>query len=73
MRLNAVKRRLRIMIAEDKDEELLIMCYRRVRFARRDLEKSNQRALEIRNASFNLNKYNKRQCFRLIVSPERYR
>lgn len=54
------------MIAEDADEEMLLMCYKRLREARRDLKKMEVRASQISSAIFNLNTYSEEEAFRLF-------
>lgn len=54
------------MIAEEVEEEMLIMCYRLVRAAREDLAKMDARSLSISSATFNLNHYSDEESFRLF-------
>lgn len=65
-RINRSKRRLRIMLANDADEELMLACYLRLRRARADLNKINARAMQIAMTSFNLNAYCEEEAFRLF-------
>ena len=44
-RLNKAKRRFRLMIGEEADDELLLKCYLRVRAARMDLKKVSARCV----------------------------
>lgn len=54
------------MMAEDLDEELMVICYRRVRAAQKDLEKLERRSREISESKFNPNIFSEEECYRLF-------
>ena len=63
-RLNKAKRRFRLMIGEEADDELLLKCYLRVRAARMDLKKVSARCVQISMTMFNLNAFSEEECYR---------
>lgn len=63
-RLNKAKRRFRLMIAEEADDEVLLRCYLRVRAARVDVQKVCARSHNISMTVFNLNAYSEEECYR---------
>ena len=59
----SARRRFRLMIAEDTDEEVLLHCYLRVCAAHLEGRKLAERSIHISMTSFNLNRLSEEECY----------
>ena len=61
--LNKAKRRFRLMIAADVQAEVLVRFYERMREAREDLKRRNDRTIQICMKTFNVNVFIEKECY----------
>ena len=62
-RVKKEKLRLRVMVAEEAEEDIVMMCDVRLRTARKELEKLNTRSRAISATTFNLNCYSQKEAY----------
>lgn len=65
-RLHRAKRRFRLMIAAEVEDEVLLGCYLRMRDAREELKKMNDNTLHISLQVFNANVLSEEECYRQL-------